>query len=139
FHYELKGNVYEVRIEPIYDGGARVVGAIGVALNVTNEHRAMEELSRSQARLSEAQALAHVGSWEWTMRDNRMVWSEELYRIYGVEPAAFECTFENYLALVHPDDLDATKSVLFEALRKKGSFAYRHRIKRPDGESRTLK
>jgi PAS domain S-box-containing protein len=138
FRYELKDNVYEVRIEPIQNNGGGVVGAIGVALNVTAEHRAVEEMTRSRARLAEAQALAHVGSWEWSMRDNRVAWSEELYRIYGVAPDAFGGTLESYLGLVHPDDLDATKAVLFEALQRKGSFAYSHRIKRPDGETRIL-
>ena len=138
FRYKLKGNVYEVRIEPLQDTESQVVGAIGVALNVSDEQRAEDELARSQARLMEAQALAHVGSWEWTMRENRVVWSDELYRIYGLDPGEFGGTLESYLALVHPEDLGATKAALFEALRKKGSFAYSHRIKRPDGESRML-
>ena len=58
----------------------------------------------SEARLSEAQQLARLGSWEWDIRANVVTWSDELFRIYGSEPQSFDPSYEAFLERVHPDD-----------------------------------
>src|SRR3954447_19640167 len=67
--------------------------------------RSEMQLRRSRRRLEQAQAIAHMGSWEWDVRANKVTWSEELYRIYGLDPKAVPtATFEAYLERVHPGD-----------------------------------
>ena len=75
----------------------------------TRLQRELEDANRrieAQARstLAEAQALAHVGSWEWSIADDRVSWSDEMYRIYGYAPGALEVRLDTVLEHVHPDD-----------------------------------
>jgi PAS domain S-box-containing protein len=105
------------------------------------EHRVgerTEELRASEARLIEAQAVAHVGSWEWDVAGNRVTWSPELYRIYGVEPAQFAASYEGFLERVHPDDREAVHRAVADGLATARPFAFEHRVVRPDGTERSL-
>ncbi|HEX8905596.1 MAG TPA: DUF4118 domain-containing protein, partial [Longimicrobiaceae bacterium] len=66
---------------------------------------ANRQLEESSARsLAEAQALAHVGSWEWDVARDHVWWSDEMYRVYGYQPGEIEVTFAAFLERVHPDD-----------------------------------
>src|SRR5687767_11363028 len=65
-------------------------------------HRATEELRAAATLMGEAQRVANFGSWEWRVKEDEVSWSDQLYRIFGVDPAAFAATFEAYLAHVHP-------------------------------------
>src|SRR6185436_18915918 len=71
---------------------------------LAERRRAEEALKRSQGLLADAQKLARVGSWEWDIPGNKVTWSDELYRLYGLEPGSFAATFEAYLSLVHASD-----------------------------------
>ncbi|HSH66798.1 MAG TPA: response regulator, partial [Bacteroidia bacterium] len=63
-----------------------------------------EALLKEQLKLAEAQKLAHIGSWELDFKDFSFKWSDELYRIYGVDPKTFIPTIENFLEFIHPED-----------------------------------
>src|SRR5690349_15187605 len=91
-----------------------------------------------ERQLAAAQEITHIGSWEWDVRSNRVMWSDELYRIYGLEPRSVEITFESFLARVHPQDRDNTVGEVRGALERGGPFEYRERIVRPDGSIREL-
>ena len=91
-----------------------------------------------ERQLAAAQQITHIGSWEWDVRTNVVTWSDELYRIYGLEPKSVEITFESFLARVHPEDRNRTVSSVRMALDKGGTFAYPERIVRPDGSVREL-
>jgi PAS domain S-box-containing protein len=91
-----------------------------------------------QKQLELAQQITHIGSWQWDVATNRVVWSDELYRIYGLEPPSTAITFESFLARVHPDDRARTESSVKNALATGGKFAYPERIVRPDGSLREL-
>ena len=67
-------------------GEPRYVGAV---MDVTKRKRAEEELATRQGQLEEAQALAHLGSWNWDIPTGSLTWSEELYRVFGVNPVEF--------------------------------------------------
>jgi PAS domain S-box-containing protein len=92
----------------------------------------------SERLLATAQQITHIGSWEWTLSTNQVVWSDELYRIYGLEPQSCGITFETFLARVHPDDREKISHSVSEAVRKQSAFHYRERILRPDGSVREL-
>jgi PAS domain S-box-containing protein len=97
-----------------------------------------ERLARSEARLAEAQRIAHVGSWEWDVVENRVRWSDELFQIYGIDPKKFAGTYEGFIAHVLPEDRAHTSAVIFDAFRSPKPFVYDHRIVRADGEVRML-
>jgi PAS domain S-box-containing protein len=137
FEYRMFDRWYEVQIEPLKDGGA-IIGCVGSAFDVTERRATREQLSRDEARLAEAQRVAHVGSFEWDVATNAVTWTAELHRIYALEPGRFEGTFQAFLSRVHPDDLDHTRAVVFDALRERKPFVYDHRVVRPDGSARVL-
>jgi PAS domain S-box-containing protein len=93
------------------------------------------ELSRVHDRLVEAQAVAHVGNWEWDVVSDSLWWSEELCRIYGVDRPPAD--YASYVALVHPDDRQRTQQEVQRGVERRQSFTFEHRILR-DGEVRTL-
>jgi PAS domain S-box-containing protein len=97
------------------------------------------ELTAKNKDLNEAQRLAHIGSWEWDIEKNKISWTDELYRIYGLAPGSFEfLSFENYSDLTYKDDREYSRQIIEEALTLKKPFDFYHRIKRKDGDIRTI-
>ena len=94
------------------------------------------ELQTSQARLAEAQEIAHIGSWEWDARSERLTWSEELYRIYGAVPGTFEPTYETFVAMVHPRDRERVEQIARRAMAGGQPFEAEFRLLRADGVAR---
>ncbi|HEX5147072.1 MAG TPA: EAL domain-containing protein [Conexibacter sp.] len=99
---------------------------------------ALARLADSQHALAEAQRLARIGSWEWDVAENRIEWSDELHRIFGVQRGAFDASYEAYLTLIHPDDRELSRTTIDDALAQAAPFRFEHRVIRPDGEVRTL-
>jgi diguanylate cyclase (GGDEF)-like protein len=96
------------------------------------------ELSATKTSLVTAQRIARMGSWEWCIERGRMVWSDELYRLFGLEPDAVEPAFDVFLQLVHENDRDRVAAWMAEA---KDSAACRHvdyRILMPDASERHI-
>ena len=89
-------------------------------------------------RLGEAQAIAHLGSWEWDVQRDVVTWSDEMYRVYGLEPQSTEVDFARFLAAVHPEDRDRVDAAVRSAFATASHFTFEHRIIRPDGEERVL-
>jgi PAS domain S-box-containing protein len=89
-------------------------------------------------QLDAAQAITHVGSWEWDIQSGSVSWSDELYRIYGLEPRSRPVTLEMFLSSLLPEDRDRIQGEIQSALARKGRFSYRERIVRPDGTVRVL-
>jgi PAS domain S-box-containing protein len=105
---------------------------------ITEQRRAEGALRESERRLAEAQTVAHVGSWEWSVATDRVVWSDELFRIYGLGREEFAGTYDGFLSRVYEEDLASTRAVIGDAYRQPGPFVYDHRIVRPDGGVRML-
>lgn len=119
---------------------ARLAPAIERALREAvvrrQQKRAQAELARREAQLNEAQALAHVGSWEWDIPANTVSWSAELCRIFKVEPQQF--TYEGFLKYLHPEDRPETERRVTRALEEDKRYDIEHRIVRPDNSVRIL-
>lgn len=90
-----------------------------------------------ERQLAEAQAIAHVGSWELDMATNSVTWSEESYRMYGV-PMGTPVAYETFVTSIHPDDRARVERVVGEALAARRPVEFEYRIVRPDGAVRTL-
>jgi hypothetical protein len=104
-----------------------------VATDISGSKQVEAALLLSQARLSEAQQSAQVGSWEWDRSTGEVLWSDELYRIYDLDPATFVPTFEKYADLIHPEDRAWVMENVERALNDGGFFNHDHRIVRADG------
>jgi PAS domain S-box-containing protein len=106
--------------------------------DVTERRQAEESLRRSGRQLAEAQRLAHIGNWEWDIPTNTVVWSDELFRIFGFEPQEFRATYEAFLERLHPDDRPQMIAVIEKALERPTTFTHYHRVILPDGTVRIL-
>jgi PAS domain S-box len=106
------------------------------ALNEELEQLNASIVARTAAQLAEAQSLARMGSWEWEIGRNTIIWSDEMYRLYGLEPGSGDIDLESYQNLVHPDDRPISHDVVGEALKTGEPFTFHHRVIRPDGIER---
>jgi len=138
FECEFQERWYAVLIEPLRDEHGNVSGCIGAAFDVTKRRVIEQRLKRSEAQLAQAQRVAHIGSFEWDLASDSVTWSEELCRIYGIEPASFGGTYRAFMEHVHAGDLELTRQVVLEAFRDAKPFEYDHRVVRGDGTVRTI-
>ncbi len=107
-----------------------------VEQQVRVKRRDRESLMRTEARLAEAQRIAHVGSWEWVENSEDMMWSDEIYRILGYEPQGCLATPQEHLMRVHPEDRERVRKTLEQASATGESFELEYRVVRPSGEER---
>lgn len=110
-----------------------------VLRDITEQKRDRARLVERQAQLSEAQRIAHIGSWRWDVKTNSVEWSEELYRIYGIDPEGAELTLDTFLQRVLPEDRATTRTNVERALTTGEPFDFEERIVRPDGAIRRLR
>lgn len=111
-------------------------GRVVLANDVTRELAALEALRASEASLARAQRIAHLGSWEVTLATNALSWSDEIYRMFGLERDGFLATYEAFLAAVHPDDREAMHAAHVRARHGHGKLDIEHRIITSDGRVR---
>jgi PAS domain S-box-containing protein len=121
-------------LEGLLAGVAIALLVLGAVLSERRD--AERRVSEALASLNEAQGLAHVGSWTWDLRADRVTWSDELYRIYGLAPGSVEVTFESYLERVHPDDRLRVRERVERAHEDGEPFVFEHRLVHVDGTVR---
>ncbi len=96
------------------------------------------DLQESKARLEEAQRIAHVGHYHWDLIENRVTWSDELYRIYGLSPQEGPIDMAMVREMIHPEDREAVFRAAEEALHGEVRPDIEHRVVRPNGEVRIV-
>jgi PAS domain S-box-containing protein len=95
-------------------------------------------LRESEERYARAEEMGHFGHWERYFDEDKAIWSEESYRIFGVHPNNFQPSYKSFLNLVHPCDRDRVKNALEAASAHGKGFDIEYRIVRPDGAERVL-
>jgi PAS domain S-box-containing protein len=145
-HGGIRHGHFESRIK--FDNKGNPVARFGIIQDITERVLASEKLSNSEARLKEAQAIAHVGNWEHDLTDKASIWSDELYNIFGIANDV-EPSRKLLLSLVHPDDVSFVKKsfaegdkthrdvdIEFRFIDKQGGIRYvylQSRVKFDDG------
>ena len=115
-------------------GKAELVGAI---TDITERKRAETTLRQTEAYLEEAQRLTHTGSWAWNVaRRENVHWSQEQYRLFGLDPESNSPSFETAYQRIHPDDRATFNNAVEEAIRKRSDFEVDFRIVLPDGSTK---
>ncbi|WP_426752817.1 PAS domain S-box protein [Myxococcus sp. Y35] len=113
-------------------------GALAMVSDITERKQMEERLQSSEALLKKAQELAHAGSWDWDLTTGQLVFSEELCRIFGLDPTQVPTTYDAFDTYVHPEDRDTVRRCLDVAIVNAAGCAVEFRIIRPDGALRTL-
>jgi PAS domain S-box-containing protein len=119
----INGNIhyYDLTVEPLYDPAGNVSGITCLATDITDRKQIEADLRVSQARLLQAQHVAQVGSWEFDLATAKIVWSEQTFYLFGLDPAQSEPTYTGLLQRIHPDDVERFQAVVQMAIAQ-GTF-----------------
>jgi PAS domain S-box-containing protein len=109
-------------------------GLICIGADVTEHMIADDALRRSESLLREAQSLAEMGSWELNLRSGELTWSDEVYRIFGIDPEQFGASYDAFLAAIHPDDRTAVDDAYRRSLETREPYEIEHRLLATDGQ-----
>src|SRR5246500_2587458 len=119
------------------DASGRPYQMLGVSQDITDRTRAEQALKRSQFYLSEGERIAHIGSWAFN--ESGHYWSDELYKIHGLDPQSEAPTVEQYLALIHPQDRASMAETIKIMQEQHRGHDLIERIIRPDGQLRYVR
>lgn len=103
---------------------------------IVERKQAEETLQKSCAKLAEAERIAHLGHWEAIIPTNKVIWSEETYQIFQLDPQQTEASYETFVSRVHPEDRVMVEADIAEALAGRKTHSIDHRIVLPDGSIR---
>lgn len=109
-----------------------------VARDITARKQAEQALQHSKTTLATAQRVAHIGSWEFDVVQEKVTWSEELFHIFGLEPNQPEPTFTEHKQLIYPEDGDDWYQIVNDSLQTGNSYTQIFRIIHPNGEIRYI-
>ncbi|MCU7935221.1 MAG: PAS domain S-box protein [Candidatus Thiodiazotropha sp. (ex Dulcina madagascariensis)] len=127
----------EVVEQPVFDETGIVMAVEGIAHDITERRALNEKLRESERHLLEAQQMAHIGNWELDLTTNTLYWSDEIYRIFGIDPEGFEATYEAFLDTIHPNDRARVDRAYSSAVSNNIPYEMTHRITRKsDGKVR---
>ena len=144
--YSPHGKWYRVRAFPSKQGLTICFHDITEQKAAEAERQRLQEtvagnaaaLARSGSLLAEAQHLARIGSWNWDIRNDRVDWSDELYRIFGLKPQEGVMTYDRFKRYVHPDDRSVVDAVNEKAVCDHQPFEFTFRAQQRDGTMRIV-
>lgn len=135
----LVGAIVLFRRRRLHQVDVDAFASVGDEIALAIEHaRALDALRGRERQLAEAQELAEMGSWQWEVEADRVTCSDNLYRIFGLNPRERPINSAAVLRRVHPDDRAVVAGALGAATRELRPFDFEARIVRPDGEARAL-
>jgi len=135
-HRVIRGDGVEIVVR---EQGKMVAGSgVGTAQDITEQKRVEDELRKSEFRLADAQRRAHLGYWDYDVRNDTIHWSDETFRLMGVEPHAFAPSVEGFVACVHPDDREQAAEEVRTSIERAVPLSYEHRVTGLDGSERII-
>lgn len=137
-HKKKDGTIMPVEINSrIIDFQGKQV-FFSVIRDITERKQAEQDLKKRELQLSESQRIAHIGSWERDLVTNRITWSEETFRIFGLDPAAGPPAFQTFLNAIHPDDRGGSVAAITDTVSTGKSYNVEFRIYGPEGAERIV-
>ena len=106
-------------LHPLTSNSGKTSEIIATAADVTDRVRSESELKRSEAYLAEAQKISHTGCWARNPTTGALFWSQEEWRIFGLDPEKTRLSYEIFLRLVHPEDRASLEETSRRAVREK--------------------
>jgi PAS domain S-box-containing protein len=126
------------RARPECDADGATLRVTGVNMDVTERRLAEERLRETNERLQRAQAAARLGTWEWDLVTDRVVWSEGIYSLLGLPPGSTDASFRRWEEFILPEDRPAVGATVARITAEPGEFSVEFRVRRTDGEVRWL-
>lgn len=130
------GTIFPVEIGLGYLTTHEDMEAIAFIVDITERKRREDSLLEGERLLKRSQALAHVGSWEVDLDTGETIWSDEFFRICGLEPQSIVPSAEIGFTIIHPDDRDKAGKAFEQTQKTNEPYKIEKRIVRPDGEVR---
>lgn len=127
-----------VSANPLTDETGRYIGSLAMVTDITERKRSEAASARREGQLAEAQRLAQLGSWEWDLASGGLSWSDEHYRIFGLEPQTAQLPYGAGLSYIHPEDVERVQTMLNATADTGAPFDGLFRILRPDGGLRVI-
>jgi len=115
------------------DGEGLLLGFTAVITDVSESSRTDALLARNEARLAESQRLSQIGNWELDIDNGALWWSDEVYRIFELDPAETSPSYDTFLSTIHPDDRELVNQSYNESVSQKTSYELTHRLQFPGG------
>jgi PAS domain S-box-containing protein len=108
--------------------GIKPISAVGTSQDITERKTAAQTVEKSEANLQQAQRLTQIGSWEMDYTTNKLSWSDEVFRINGYEPQAFQPSHKTFLDTIYPEDRHAVEKAYNESLTSHQPYTIDHRL-----------
>ena len=127
-----------VAIAALRDETGNLKGFSQVVCDLTERKQSEESLRQSEERLKLALSAAQIGTWDWNIVTNSVIWSENQELLFGLTPGTFKGTYEAFIERVHPEDRQLFTKVTTRAIEETGICDREFRIICPDGNIRWL-
>ncbi|MBD1850030.1 PAS domain S-box protein [Cyanobacteria bacterium FACHB-502] len=128
----------ETKKLPLRDQEGRIFGVLGVCTDITQRRQAETTLKRTTERLQEAQRVAQMGSWEYDVATGTVNWSDELFRVFGMEPRATAPSLEEHAQIFHPDDWKWFQQTFDRAIHEGIPYDVEIRFFHPNGSTHLI-
>ncbi|WP_320041593.1 ATP-binding protein [uncultured Desulfobacter sp.] len=130
--WPVENGFWQVRMLPVKALNDQMT-ILEIACNITALKEAREDLEIFKSRLRDTQKLAHIGHWELYHRTGELFWSEEIYRIFEIDPSSFEASYEAFLKATHPEDREKINQAYTRSLTTGKPYSIEHRLLMKDG------
>ena len=136
FHCRKDISVYPVEIKIQYVSSDSSTIFIIIVQDITERKEILSQLIQSEIQLKEAQKLAHIGSWNWDIVSNTISWSDETYRVFGLDPKKTTIDYQKYIQMIYSEDRDHLRQAIDQTLKHGHKYSVEHRIVMGDGTIR---
>ena len=123
---------------PSRDANGVIAGATVVISEIDKKKRALDALRESEERMRLVQEAAGVGTWDWNIASGEIRWSEQNYRLHGLDPTKGPPAYDHWHLAVHPEDRDQANAAVLGAVARREDFDTEYRVALPDGSVRWL-
>ena len=124
-------------LSPIVNSSGAFIGSSAIVHDITERKRNERALRESEANLSQAQRMSHIGNWTWDIKKDRVYGSDEFYRIFGM-PRQDYITYGQFIDTVNPEDRDSVNAAVDTTLHKGEYYNIDYRVVWPDGAEHTV-
>ncbi len=127
---------FEITSKLIKDKKGKIIGLQGTTRDISDRKKNEQTIKQNREMLVRTEAIAHIGSWEWEIATDTVIWSDELFRIFGIEIAKTAPSWKEHSALYYPEDMKKLTAAVEKAVTKGSTYEMELKAIRKDGETR---